>query len=87
MWRFVRASLRRRSCDVVWNQMLVRSSYQSRPFMRAETLPFVRVALWLLVTPHPEHLRQVVELFLAFLLYTVLTYSLLVLTSWPVRRL
>ena len=44
-------------------------------------------ALWLLVTPHPEHLRQVVELFLAFLLYTVLTYSLLVLTSWPVRRL
>src|ERR1039457_1074216 len=31
MWRFVRASLRRRSCDVVWNQILVRSSYQVTP--------------------------------------------------------
>jgi hypothetical protein len=31
MLRFVRASLRRRSCDVVWNQMLVRSSYQVAP--------------------------------------------------------
>jgi hypothetical protein len=28
MLRFVRSSLRQRSCDVVWNQMLVRSSYQ-----------------------------------------------------------
>jgi len=44
-------------------------------------------ALWLLVRPHPEHLRQVVGMFLAFLLYTVLIYSLLALTSWPIRRL
>jgi hypothetical protein len=31
MLRFVRSSLRRRSCDVVWNQMLVGSSYQVAP--------------------------------------------------------
>jgi hypothetical protein len=31
MLTFARASLRRLSCDVVWNQMLVRSSYQVAP--------------------------------------------------------
>jgi signal transduction histidine kinase len=44
-------------------------------------------ALWLLLTPHTEHLRPLVGLFLGFLLYTGLIYSLLVLTSWPIRRL
>jgi signal transduction histidine kinase len=44
-------------------------------------------AIWLLFTPRPEHLRQLVALFLAFLLYTVLIYSLFVLTNWPIRRL
>jgi signal transduction histidine kinase len=44
-------------------------------------------AVWLLLTPHPEHLRQLAGLFLAFLLYTAFIYSLLFLTAWPIRRL
>lgn len=44
-------------------------------------------AVWLLLTPRPENLRQLAGLFFAFLLYTALIYSLLLLTAWPIRRL
>lgn len=44
-------------------------------------------AFWLLLTPHAEHLLQLAGLFFAFLLYTALIYSLLWLTTWPIRRL
>ncbi len=42
---------------------------------------------WLLLTPHRELWRQLVELFAAFLVYSLLIYGLIVSTHWPIRRL
>jgi signal transduction histidine kinase len=44
-------------------------------------------AIWLLLTPHAERQRQLVALFLCFLAYTLVIYSLILLTSWSIRRL
>ena len=43
-------------------------------------------AAWLLLTPQLQHRRQLVGLFSAFLLYTLLIYGLILLTRWPVVR-
>jgi signal transduction histidine kinase len=42
---------------------------------------------WLLLTPHLEHWRQLVGLFAAFLVYSLLVYGLIVFTYWPIGRL
>ena len=42
---------------------------------------------WLLLTPHLEHRAQFAVLFGAFLTYTLLTYSLILRTRWPVDRI
>jgi len=44
-------------------------------------------AVWLLLTPHAEHLPQLTGLFFAFLFYSALIYILLWLTAWSIRRL
>ena len=44
-------------------------------------------SFWLLLTPHPEHQAQLLALFLAFLVYTLLIYGLILLTRLSIRRL